>query len=156
MKTTQFSPYISLKNKFTCNKQTFYFIEYYVLYEAGTTGKYIKRGNVMELITSRKLKGRLRKLNPDLTFDVKDIKINGQTRGCSGFVTNPKNGNIVYVNTEQSMYDPRTLKDRILYRRAKHGKDYTGERNQWSNDKDIQRDIVNLLEKEFILERDFF
>lgn len=101
----------------------------------------------MEIITSRKLKGRIKKVNPLVEVYLSDIKINGDIRGCSGFIRNPETGTIVYVNTERSAYGP--LSDKYMYRTAKHLKDYTGGSNRWCNCEDLIPS-VNALLNEYI------
>lgn len=82
-----------------------------------------------EIITARKFRSRIKKEDPELEVKVKDININGVVKGCSGFITNPRNGNVIYVNTEGSCYEP--LADKIMYRKAKDTKDYSGGQNRW-------------------------
>jgi len=67
------------------------------------------------LLLSTKLKNRL---DNRYTVALKNIIINGNKRGCSGFVA--LEGNHVYVNTENTFHSG------YLYRTAEHGKDYTG------------------------------
>lgn len=73
------------------------------------------------LILSTKLKNRFPKTD---TFQLKNISINGDKRGCSGFIQ--RGNNIVYVNTEQCFGLG------YMYRTAKHLKDYSGGQNQWA------------------------
>lgn len=97
------------------------------------------------MLLSTKLRNQIKKIQPEgLEFHLKNIKVNGQNRGCSGFIKNVSNGNIVYVNTEKSCYSP--LADKNLYRTAKDLKDYTGGRNRWATDDRIAIEIVNLLD----------
>lgn len=77
------------------------------------------------LILSTKLKNRF----PDADIvQLKNISVNQDKRGCSGFIQ--ANGNIVYVNTEKC----GSLG--YMYRTAKQLKDYTGGVNQWAKDLD--------------------
>lgn len=56
---------------------------------------------------------------------LKNISVNGDKRGCSGFI---KRGDaIVYVNTE-------VLGGGYMYRTAAHLKDYTGGVNRYARD----------------------
>ena len=55
-----------------------------------------------------------------LDIRLKNISINGQKRGCSGFIRNKVNGNVIYVNTE----DPMWLG--YLRRYAEDTNDYSG------------------------------
>jgi len=64
---------------------------------------------------------------------LKNIIINGDKRGCSGFIL--YNNNIVYINTE-------TLSGELLYRTAKHNKDYVGGINQYV--KTIEALVLNV------------
>lgn len=61
--------------------------------------------------------------NIPLKYNIKNISVNGQKRGCSGFVINTLTNSCVYVNTEQSCYSP--LANKSLYRYAKDDKDYS-------------------------------
>ena len=56
---------------------------------------------------------------------LKNIAINGDKRGCSGFIA--RGGAIVYVNTE-------VLGGGYLYRTAAHMKDYSGGVNRYAKD----------------------
>lgn len=66
------------------------------------------------LLLSTKLKNNLDKR---YTVALRNISINGNKRGCSGFVS--LNDNHVYVDTENTAVG-------YLYRTAQHNKDYTG------------------------------
>lgn len=83
----------------------------------------------MERILMTKVKNAIKKsFGTDVEFKLSNININGDKRGCSGFITNPANGVTVYVDTEECKpYG-------IMYRYAKDNKDYTGCRNRWSHD----------------------
>lgn len=56
---------------------------------------------------------------------LKNIAVNGDKRGCSGFIK--RDDKIVYVNTE-------VLGGGYLYRTAAHLKDYTGGVNRYARD----------------------
>ena len=74
------------------------------------------------LILSVKLKNQF----PNgYTFALKNIVVNGDKRGCSGFIS--RGDSIVYVNTE-------VLGGGYLYRTASHLKDYKGGVNQYARD----------------------
>ncbi len=60
----------------------------------------------------------------DFEFRLKNILVNGQRRGCSGFIYNRSLDIYVYVNTETSVYDKMTI-----CRYAKDFKDYSGDVN---------------------------
>jgi hypothetical protein len=76
------------------------------------------------LILSTKLKNQFPSA---YTVVLKNISINGDKRGCSGFIS--RDGAIVYVNTE-------VLGGGYMYRTAAHMKDYTGGVNRWARDLD--------------------
>lgn len=74
------------------------------------------------LILSTKLKNQFPSTH---TVALKNISVNGDKRGCSGFIA--RGGVIVYVNTE-------VLGGGYLYRTAAHMKDYTGGTNRYARD----------------------
>jgi len=74
-------------------------------------------------ILSTKLKNKFLSV---YTVKLKNISINGDKRGCSGFIS--LGDSIVYVNTEPC----GSLG--YMYRTAEHFKDYTGGPNQWAKD----------------------
>jgi hypothetical protein len=82
------------------------------------------------LILAVKLKN---KFSSVYTVELKNIIINGNKVGCSGFIS--YNNNIVYINTE-------TLSCGLLYRTAKHNKDYTGGVNHYA--KNIDDLVINV------------
>lgn len=88
------------------------------------------------LILSTKLKNRF---SPAHTVALKNIAVNGDKRGCSGFVA--LGDRIVYVNTE------RCGSLGYMYRTAQHMKDYTGGANRWARDLDSLVAGINQLLK---------
>ncbi len=72
-----------------------------------------------------KLKNRF---SPDHVVTLRNIRVNDDKRGCSGFIA--RGGAIVYVNTEPC----GSLG--YMYRTAQHLKDFTGGVNQWARDLD--------------------
>jgi hypothetical protein len=74
------------------------------------------------LILSTKLKNQFSSAH---NVALKNISINGDKRGCSGFIQ--RGDAIVYVNTE-------VLGGGYLYRTAAHMKDYTGGVNRYARD----------------------
>lgn len=51
-------------------------------------------------LLSVKLRNQLRKLNPALEVELKNTNINGRKVGCSGYVTDPHTGRVIFVDTE--------------------------------------------------------
>ena len=86
------------------------------------------------LILSTKLKN---KFSPAHVVALKNVSVNGDKRGCTGFIS--LNGAHVYVNTEPC----GSLG--YMYRTAKHTKDYTGGVNRWAKDIDALARGVNEL-----------
>jgi len=87
------------------------------------------------LILSTKLKNRF---SPVHNVALKNIRVNDDKRGCSGFI---QHGDaIVYVNTE-------VLGGGYLYRTAAHMKDYTGGVNRYARDLDSLVAGINSLLK---------
>jgi hypothetical protein len=91
-----------------------------------------------------KLKNQFNNAFPLLETHLKNIRINGDPRGCSGFVVNVTNGKIAYLTTEESVYGP--LQGKIMYRTAEHLKDYSGGRNLWTTPDKIVSDVWDLLQ----------
>jgi hypothetical protein len=86
------------------------------------------------LILSTKLKNRFTSVH---AVNLKNISVNGEKRGCSGFIQ--RDNAIVYVNTEPC----GSLG--YMYRTAKHLKDYSGGMNHWAKDLNSLVDGINSL-----------
>lgn len=86
------------------------------------------------LILSTKLKNRFTSVHQ---VQLKNIAVNGDKRGCSGFIS--LGDRIVYVNTE------RCGSLGYMYRTAQHLKDYTGGVNRWAKDLDSLVQGINQL-----------
>jgi hypothetical protein len=86
------------------------------------------------LILSTKLKNTINAHanGMDLTLTLKNISVNGDKRGCSGFIRNNANGSVVYVTTEEPCYSNL----HYMYRYADNEKDFKGYRNRWANSLD--------------------
>ena len=100
-----------------------------------------------ELLLKTKLRNRILKIWPQgiyyLQFQLKNVRINGNSLGCTGFIRNSITDNIVYVNTEPFMFTG------YLRRYAKSMTDYTGEFNQYSKNADqFALDVVSMLKRE--------
>jgi len=77
-----------------------------------------------------KLKNALTKPEKNLTFFLQNIRINGQKRGCSGFIKNNDNNTYIYVNTERCIYSGVP---NYMFRFADNEKDYKGYTNHWAD-----------------------
>ena len=95
-----------------------------------------------ETILARKLKNQLLALDPTLTVEVKNVRVNHETMGCSGFVTSQA-GKVVYVNTDHNHGTNR----KALYRTAEHNKDYRGGMNQYAPYDEVALAVVALLHR---------
>lgn len=95
-------------------------------------------------ILSVKLKNAFKAL-PDsdkYAMEFKNININGNKRGCSGFITNLENDVCVYINTE-SIAAPFLG---ILYRYCEQSGEYTGGHNHFAKSLDeVVHSTVHLL-----------
>ena len=91
------------------------------------------------MILATKLKNRF---TPAHVVALKNIRVNADTRGCSGFIS--LHGVHVYVNTEGV----------LMYRTAQHVKDYTGGANRFAKDIDgLVRGVNELLHAQVIQNR---
>jgi hypothetical protein len=94
------------------------------------------------LLLATKLKNRFHAAD---VVHLKNISVNGDKRGCSGFIA--RGDAIVYVNTE-------VLGGGYLYRTAAHMKDFTGGANRYAKDLDsLVRGINELLHAQTIARR---
>lgn len=91
------------------------------------------------VVSMTKVKNRLRKLRPDLVADLRNVRVNENLRGCSGFVTDPATARVVYLNTEAS----HNLG--ALYRTATSTRDYRGGPNNFCATDKIAEHVVTLL-----------
>lgn len=95
----------------------------------------IKRINFPTCISAQRIKKVFKSL-PYLV-EVRNININGQKRGCSGFITNKRTNKVCYITTEPFFdggYGSGLFgsEDKaIMMRTVKSTKDYTGGTNQW-------------------------
>lgn len=95
------------------------------------------------LILATKLKNRF---SPAHVVALKNIRVNADVRGCSGFIS--LHGVHVYVNTEKCGGLG------YMYRTAQHLKDYTGGANRWAKDIDgLVRGVNELLAAQAIQNR---
>jgi len=90
-----------------------------------------------------KLRNDLRKLRPNLVVNLHNVRVNAALFGCSGFVTDPNTGRIVYVSTDHNHF---LMYDRALYRTAESDHDYTGGVNHEAKYADLPAAVIRLLE----------
>ena len=92
-----------------------------------------------------KFRNQIHRLNPALQVDMKNIRINGVARGCSGYITDPATGLVVEVDTEESCYVRERGKPGMVWRgvwRAVGRAGIVRGANHWSNEDTIAADIV--------------
>ena len=94
---------------------------------------------IQGVLSSVKLRNQLLKLDSTLDVRLKNVRVNGQLRGCSGFVGNGTSW--VYVNAEHD----RGISPDALYRTATGPTDYTGGRNQFAPYGDLAWAVVSTL-----------
>lgn len=95
----------------------------------------------MNTLAMTKLKNALIKIDPALTIELKNIRINEQLQGCSGFVTSPATGKIAYVSTDVNHGTSRDA----LYRTAESTSDFRGGVNRFASYDDLPRAVVEIV-----------
>lgn len=95
----------------------------------------------MKPLLALKLKRELLALNAGLTVQLKNVAVNGEKMGCSGFVTDPGTGRIIYINTDHNHGTSR----QALFRVARHEKDFSGGRNHFAKHTDLAEEALQLL-----------
>lgn len=95
-------------------------------------------------VSMTKLKNALKRLDDTLVAKLSNVRINGQLQGCSGFVTDPATGRIVYVSTDVNHGTTR----QALYRDAAHDRDYTGGSNRFAEMADLPQAVVERLHEQ--------
>jgi hypothetical protein len=95
----------------------------------------------MKALLATKLKNQLLAVEPALTVQLKNVRINGEAFGCSGFITDPATGTVVYLNTD---HNHGTNYDRAYFRTARDTRDYTGGLNHFADYESLAEDAVRL------------
>ena len=96
------------------------------------------------MLLATKLRNMVQKLG-NYEIKLNNISINGRKIGCSGFITNPVNGKIVFVSTEKPAYAALHKKNLIRY--AKSTSDYAGGINHFVEDDRLCNKIVEMLKQ---------
>lgn len=106
-----------------------------------------------KLLLATKLKNLINNAYPDNTylFELKNIKLNGQPRGCSGFIKNPETGSVIFLTTEKTGCS--WLKEYMYrYESQKRGLG----RNRWtSSQEELIREVHHLLAEPMETASDF-
>lgn len=95
----------------------------------------------MKSLLAVKLKRELLAVNAGLTVQLKNVDVNGVKTGCSGFVTDPASGRIVYISTEP-VYGPVR---RAMFRVARDTRDYRGGINHFAGYGELAEAVTDLL-----------
>lgn len=95
----------------------------------------------MKTLLALKLKRELLALNSDLTVQLKNVAVNGEKMGCSGFITDPGTGRTVYINTDHN----HKTNHRALFRPARDIKDFSGGKNQFAEYSELAESALDLL-----------
>lgn len=96
------------------------------------------------------VKNMLKSLPELETVNLKNININGQIRGCSGFIHNTETDKYCYIITEDFFDGLRgsglfgNPRNAIMMRAAKSPKDFTGGINHWLPVEDIPETALKL------------
>ena len=103
------------------------------------------------MLLARKLQNAIKKVNNTCTFKLKNIVVNEEKRGCSGFVS--VNNVHVYINTERCAYHGVS---NYMYRYADSTSDYRGYHNRWADTlEELVAGVDKLLRSNPVAERDF-
>lgn len=92
---------------------------------------------------SVKLRNQITAIDPVLIVTLRNVSVNGVKFGCSGFITDPRTGKHVYLNTDHNHH----TNTRAYYRTAKTTKDYTGGLNHFAEYDELAAAAVDLLTK---------
>ncbi len=95
------------------------------------------------MYSATKTKNQILAIDGDLIVELKNVRVNGALFGCSGFITDPRTGKIVYINTDHNHHTVHEA----LYRTAKDNLDYTGGPNHFAHFDDIAKEAVAFLKK---------
>ena len=96
------------------------------------------------LILTTKLKNAINKKKPGMEFSLHQISVNGSKRGTSGWIRNPENNSVVYVNTEGIKWNGQPRK--YMYRYADDMKDTHGYHNRWAASlEELADSVIDLL-----------
>lgn len=91
-------------------------------------------------ISVTKVRNAMRKAGYELV-NAKNERRNNVLEGSFGFIKDPASGRLVYFSADASAcYNG----DKVLYRTAKHEKDYTGGTNRYADFSELGRAVADL------------
>jgi hypothetical protein len=100
----------------------------------------------MYTLNAVKLRNELNNRRSGLVIELKNVRINGALQGCSGFITDPATGAVIYVSTDRNHGTVSTA----LYRLAKNNKDYTGYQNHFCLFGELSEAVVDMLDRQAV------
>lgn len=108
-------------------------------------------GALLSTKLTRTLRDAADTFGVSVEVSLKNILVNGQKRGCSGFVRNTSNGSVAYLNTEKSCFEPLAKKN--MYRLAANTSDYSSNGlrngfNRWVSDENLAEVVVAMVKHE--------
>ena len=98
--------------------------------------------SLVKALLATKLRNELRAIKADLQVELRNVDVNGVKMGCSGFVTDPATGRVVYLNTD---HNHGTNFDRAYFRVARDTRDFHGGRNHFSSYTELAEAAADLL-----------
>ena len=105
----------------------------------GPDGDY-PRGRYEGAISVTKVRNAMRKAGYELV-NAKNSRRNNVLEGSFGFIRDPKSGRLVYFDADASAcYNG----DKVLYRTAKHDRDYTGGTNRYADFSELGQAVSDL------------
>lgn len=102
------------------------------------------RGHLKGSISVTKVRNAFKPLGFALAKTSHNTVVNGVRRGSSGFVVDPRTGRHVYFDTEDAATG--LMGGQMLYRPARHDRDWTGGRNCWCRPDDLVERVRALME----------
>ena len=96
------------------------------------------------MLSSRKLRNRVAAIDPGIVaVNLRNIIVNGEKRGCSGFFSDLGTKATVYVDTEESCVE--WLAGKCLIRYAEDASDYHGKTNIFVKEDALAKTICDML-----------
>lgn len=97
------------------------------------------------VVSATKVRNAIIKIDPTLQVSLRNVRINGQLQGCTGFVTNPANGKVAYLSTDRN----HGTNSHAMYRTAKHNKDFSGGTNRFCGVADLPIKVIRLVSSDW-------
>ena len=104
------------------------------------TNRDYPKGRYVGAISVTKVRNAMRKAGYELV-NASNNRRNNVLEGSSGFIKDPASGRLVYFSADASAcYNG----DKVLYRTAKHDRDYTGGTNRYADFSELGKAVENL------------